>query len=75
MLLKHQRKIDMANVEVTTKQVKQQFIEEFYNGDRKAYLKARRTDYCKVQLMWTYFVDSLCKDGLITQHHYDNMIF
>lgn len=65
----------MANVEVTTKQVKQQFIEAFFDGDRKAYLKARRADYCKVQFMWMCFIDSLCKEGAITQHHYNNILF
>lgn len=65
----------MANVEVTTKQVKQQFIEAFFNGDRKTYLKARRADYCKVQFMWMCFIDSLCKEGVITQHHYNNITF
>jgi hypothetical protein len=41
------------------------FKEMYPNVYREA-----RTDYCKVQFAWSYFIDSLCKDGQITQSQY-----
>lgn len=55
--------------------IKKAFIEACYNGDRGAYLKARRADYCKVQFEWSCFIDSLCKSGEITQRQYDRATF
>ncbi|MEG0471366.1 MAG: hypothetical protein RR588_03435 [Solibacillus sp.] len=55
--------------------LKGHFISEVYNGDYGAYRKARNTDYCKVQLEWSCFIDSLCKCGEITQCEYDNATF
>lgn len=55
--------------------LKGRFIQAFYNGDYGAYRKARKDDYCKVQLEWSYFIDSLCKDGIITQRQYEKALF
>ena len=55
--------------------IKKSFIETCYNGDRGAYLKARKVDYCKVQFEWSCFIDSLCKNGEITQRQYDRVTF
>jgi len=55
--------------------IKSRFINEIYNGDYNAYRKARKDDYCKVQLEWSYFIDSLCKNGEITQKQYNNVTF
>lgn len=57
------------------KEIKKAFIETYYNGDRGAYLKARKADYCKVQFEWSCFVDSLCKSREITQWQYDRVTF
>lgn len=55
--------------------LKQRFINEVYGGDYAAYRKARKDDYCKVQLEWSCYIDNLCKGGEITQRQYDNAIF
>ena len=55
--------------------IKKAFIETCYHGDRGAYLKARKVDYCKVQFEWSCFIDSLCKNGEITQRQYDRVTF
>ncbi len=55
--------------------LKRRFINDVYNGDNKQYLKERKADYCKVQFMWSCWIDSLCKDGYITQRQYDNATF
>ena len=55
--------------------LKRRFINEVYNGDYKRYLKERKEDYCRVQLMWSFYIDGLCKDGEITQRQYDNAVF
>lgn len=55
--------------------LKRQFMEEVYTGDYKAYLKTRKQDFCKVQFEWPCFIDSLCKNGIITQKQYENAIF
>lgn len=54
---------------------KQHFIDTFYDGDRKAYLRARRADYCAVQLTWTDWLDGLCKSGEITQEQWQKATF
>lgn len=58
-----------------TADIKKAFIKCVYNGNRKAYLKARRADYCKVQFEWACFIDSLCKSGEITQKQYNSATF
>ena len=55
--------------------IKKAFIEAYYNGDRDAYLKARKADYCMVQFEWSCFIDSLCKSGEITQRQYNKVTF
>lgn len=59
---------------MTAREVKQEFINLFY-GTRGKYLSARRKDYYAVQYEWSCFIDSLCKDGVITQYQYDRMTF
>lgn len=55
--------------------LKRRFINECYNGNYKAYLRARKIDYYKIQIEWSYFIDSLCKNGEITQRQYENVVF
>lgn len=55
--------------------LKRRFINEIYDGDYKRYLRERKADYCKVQLTWAYYIDSLCKYGQITQAQYDRAVF
>lgn len=55
--------------------LKTRFINEVYNGDKNAYLKARQDDYCKVQFEWSCWIDALCKNGEITQQHYERATF
>ena len=57
-----------------TADIKKTFISEFY-GTRGNYLKARKDDYCKVQLEWAFYIDSLCRDGEITEKQYNNATF
>lgn len=55
--------------------LKRKFINDCYNGDYKAYLRARKDDYCKVQFEWVCYIDSLCKSGEITYKQYDRATF
>lgn len=55
--------------------LKERFIAEIYEGNCKAYLRERRADYCKVQFKWTCFLDTLCKDGQITQEEFNRITF
>lgn len=55
--------------------LKRMFINDAYNGDYTAYLRARKKDYCKVQFEWTCYVDTLYKAGAITQKQYENAVF
>jgi hypothetical protein len=55
--------------------LKRKFINEMYDGNYTAYLRARKQDYCKVQFEWSCWIDSLCKNGEITQKQYDNITF
>lgn len=57
------------------KNLKTRFIEEVYNGDKAAYLKARKDDYCKVQFEFACWMDTLHKDGEITDAQWNNTIF
>ena len=65
--------ITMIKEEVMT--LKRRFINEVYDGDYKRYLRERKSDYCKVQLAWAYYIDSLCKYGQITTKQYDSAVF
>jgi len=55
--------------------LKRRFVIEVFNSDYTAYLRARKDDYCKVQFQWSCFIDSLCKNGEITQSQYDRATF
>ena len=55
--------------------LKRRFIDEFYNGDYKKYLRERKADYYKVQFIWSCYIDALCKNGEITQEQYDRAVF
>lgn len=57
------------------KTLKRTFIDEAFGGDYKAYLRARRNDYCKVQFEWECWIDALCKNGEITQKQYQQATF
>lgn len=59
---------------MTPIEIKHLFILECY-GTMKAYKKARRKDYYKVQFEWSCFIDNLCRDGIITQIEYEKAIF
>lgn len=63
----------MARKRNTT--LKRRFINEVYSGDYRAYLRARKDDYLKVQFEWSCFTDSLCKDGEISQRVWQNATF
>lgn len=54
--------------------LKRRFINEVY-GDYKSYLRARRDDYCKAQYEWSCWIDSLCKNGEISQKTYERITF
>lgn len=56
-------------------ELKRAFINTCYDGKYKEYLRARKEDYCAVQFEWSCFIDSLCKDGEITQKQYDRATF
>ena len=58
-----------------SKYSKQRFIDEIYNGNKSEYRKERKSDYCKVQLEWSCWIDSLCKNGEITIKQYEGAIF
>lgn len=55
--------------------LKRRFINEVYGGVYKNYLRDRRNDYCRVQFIWSCWIDSLCRDGEISQKQYGNEIF
>lgn len=60
---------------MTNTTIKQMFINDVYDGNRKDYLHAKRKDYFKVQLEWSIYMDNLCKNDIITQEQYENAIF
>lgn len=60
---------------MTMEQIRREFIALCYDGDKRKYSAARKEDYCKVQLEWSYFIDCLCKNGVITQKQYDRATF
>lgn len=57
------------------KNLKTRFIEECYDGNKEAYLRAREQDYCKVQFEWTCWMDALHKEGQITDQQWNSAIF
>lgn len=59
---------------MTSIEIKRNFIESVY-PDYKSYLRERKLDKYKVHLKWSYFIDGLCKSGIITQHQYDHAQF
>ena len=54
--------------------LKRRFINEVY-GTYVAYLRARKKDYFKVQLEWSFWLDNLCRNGEITMQQYENEVF
>lgn len=59
---------------MTLRETKKLFIQEYY-GTKKDYRKARKEDYCKVQFEWSCFMDSLCKNGLVSQKQWNKATF
>lgn len=55
--------------------LKRRFINEVYGGVYKHYLRERRNDYYLVQFIWSCWIDSLCRDGEISQKQYENETF
>lgn len=55
--------------------LKRKFINEVYEGNYKKYLRERRDDYCRVQYILSCWIDSLCKNGEISQRQYDRATF
>lgn len=55
--------------------IKKAFIRDCFNGNKEAYKKARKDDYCKVQLEWAFYIDSLCRNGEITLKQYETVEF
>jgi len=51
----------------TTNNIRRAFIEACYDGNRKAYLEARRKDLVAVKEQFAYFKDALRKDGQISE--------
>lgn len=51
------------------------FIDECFDGDRKAYQKARKDDYCKAQFEWTCWLDGLVKSGEVSQKVWQSATF
>ena len=50
----------------------QLFVETYYPNNLREALKA---DKLAVQFVWSVFIDSLCKDGQITQQQYNSWLF
>lgn len=50
------------------------FIEDYY-GSESVFKDAVQDDYCKAQLNWSCFIDSLCKAGEITSEQYETWAF
>lgn len=57
------------------KPLRWRFVDDAFDGNYKAYLKARRDDYLKVQFEWSCWIDMLCKSGEITQKQYEQATF
>lgn len=55
--------------------LKRMFINDCYGGDYTKYLRSRREDYFKVQFEWTCYINTLCKNGVITQKQYERATF
>lgn len=50
------------------------FIETYY-GDEKELKAALKQDWYAVQYEWEVFMDSLCKNGDITDEQYNTWVF
>lgn len=59
---------------MTLREAKREFICNYYKT-QDAYRRARKADYCQVQFEWSCYMDSLCKDGLITQKQWERATF
>lgn len=55
--------------------IKRAFVNDCFGGDWKMYIFARKNDYCKIQFMWSCYIDELCKAGIITQKQYNTVEF
>lgn len=54
--------------------VTQLFVEEYY-GSLEALHSALKADWWKVQENWSFYIDGLCRDSLITMEQYHNWTF
>lgn len=59
---------------MTKKEAKKLFVEEFFE-DRYNLQRALDDDYLAVNLIWGGFIDTLCKDGVITLRQYETWTF
>lgn len=50
------------------------FVESYY-GDEEQLNAALKSDWYAVQYAWEMFVDSLCRDSLITMEQYNSWTF
>lgn len=50
------------------------FVETYF-GNEKELKAALKQDWYAVQYEWEVFMDSLCKNGDITQEQYDSWVF
>ena len=50
------------------------FIENCYGTAEKLH-QALKDDWWEVQLEWEFFIDDLCRDGLITMEQYNSWVF
>lgn len=44
-------------------------------GSEKKFRQALKADWLAVQFDWSCFIDSLCKNGDITQQQYESWLF
>lgn len=58
--------------------LKKEFTKYFvqsYFGDESKLKAALKQDWYAVQYAWSIFIDSLCKNGEITQEQYNSWVF
>lgn len=58
---------------MTMKQVNKEFVEMYY-GNWESFKAARKAAYLKVQYEWSCYIDSLNKEGKLTDRQYHNSI-
>lgn len=58
-----------------SKTLKQRFIDECYNGDKKAYFDDRNTDYVKAKLKWADWFNKNVQSGKISAEELKNAGF